>query len=166
MARQGLFDTTAVPAGLFDRCGQDQGWFDRDLLTYPAHALPPWYLNLLYIGGWDETADVFNAYVQDSGATANVASAELLAWRLGGWEEDEMFPTRFGVPDLEARIAKELGIVAQETAPQGLPLSRFAGPLVIQRTQSIREDERTKHIVDATVTVNGITYDVRFISWA
>jgi len=33
MARPGLFDTDSVPWGWFDVCGQDQGWFDRDLLT-------------------------------------------------------------------------------------------------------------------------------------
>ena len=41
MPRQGLFDTTAVPAGLFDKNGQDQGWFDRDLLYFPVGPPPP-----------------------------------------------------------------------------------------------------------------------------
>ena len=38
--RPGLFDADAVPWGWFDDCGQDQGWFDRDLLVYPL-AIPP-----------------------------------------------------------------------------------------------------------------------------
>ena len=40
--RQGIFDTAAVPWGLFDVCGQDQGWFDRDLLYIPQLVpIPP-----------------------------------------------------------------------------------------------------------------------------
>ena len=41
MARPGIFDTDGVPAGWFDECGQDQGSFDRDLLTYPTVVPPP-----------------------------------------------------------------------------------------------------------------------------
>lgn len=39
--RPGVFDTDAVSWGWFDECGEDQGWFDRDLLVYPAVVPPP-----------------------------------------------------------------------------------------------------------------------------
>lgn len=39
--RPGVFDTDAVSWGWFDVCGEDQGWFDRDLLVYPAVVPPP-----------------------------------------------------------------------------------------------------------------------------
>jgi hypothetical protein len=58
MPRQGVYDTTAVPAGLFDKCGQDQGWFDRDLLYFPTAATPappPWFSSLLNTGGGKRT---------------------------------------------------------------------------------------------------------------
>ena len=39
--RPGLFDADAVTWGWFDDCGQDQGWFDSDLLVYPEVVPPP-----------------------------------------------------------------------------------------------------------------------------
>ena len=79
MARPGLLDTTAVPWGWFDKCGENQGWFDRDLLTWPVAVgptPPPWYWTLLYQGGWDETSDKFFG-MYDTALAAGVA------WELG-----------------------------------------------------------------------------------
>jgi len=174
MARPGLFDTDGVPWGWFDVCGQDQGWFDRDLLCYPTGAPPPWFLGLLYQGGWDETADFFTAYVQDSASMANIASAELLAWHLGGWEEDEVFgKTLFGVPDpdLEARVAEELGIgfYGRQVSFKDFESKILSDQRALVRREEFRqtvetiaaesaEERRMKLLVRRTVTIAGVTY--------
>jgi hypothetical protein len=79
MARPGLFDTNAVPWGWFDVCGQDQGWFDRDLLTY---LIPTPFRRRAPGGGgyWQEVEELnpFYGYVP-----------ELSAWELS----DLPFPT-------------------------------------------------------------------------
>jgi hypothetical protein len=176
MARQGIFDTSAVPTGWFDVCGQDQGWFDRDLLFYPAtQPAPPWYASLLYQGGWDETADHFTAYVQDSAAMANLASAERLLWHLDGGEDAVFGKTLFGVPDpeLEARVAEELGMGAygRQVSFKDFEDKILSAQRALVRREEFRqtvetiaaesaEERRMQLLVRRTITVAGVTYFV------
>jgi hypothetical protein len=175
MSRQGLFDTDAVPWGWFDVCGQDQGWFDRDLLFYPLQSPQPWYASLLYTGGWDETSDEFYA------STETVVSAEQLTWHLGGWEEDQVLgKTLFGVDDreLEARVAWELGI---EPYSRQVTFKDFESKILeAQRAVEKRAEfsqtmatisaesaeERQMALIKRTITLAGVTYIVwKVIVW-
>jgi len=60
MARPGVFDTNAISAGWFDVCGQDQGWFDRDLLTYLIPAVVPTRRRIGGGGYWEDDEDHLN----------------------------------------------------------------------------------------------------------
>ncbi|MGC1581031.1 MAG: hypothetical protein WA766_06090 [Candidatus Acidiferrales bacterium] len=130
MARPGLLDTTAVPWGLFDKCGQDQGWFDRDLLTYPVVA-PPWYSTLLYIGGWEP-------------APSEREMAAGAAWELG--------LDTYGLA-VTFKAFEEKILVAQHDSMKRDEFRQMAATFHAERLEKMK-------IVKRVITVAGVSYVV------
>ena len=143
MPRQGLNDTTAVPAGLFDKCGQDQGFFDRDLLYFPTGPTPPpWYLSLLYTGGWDPTSDEF--FKGDPALVANVA------WELGadGYGREVTFRS------FEGKILAE-----QRDTEKRAEFRQMAEVYAAEHAAKMK-------IIKRAITIAGVTYIVwKIVMW-
>ena len=129
MARPGLLDTNGVPWGWFDKCAQNQGWFDRDLLTYPVTSEPPWYSSLLYVGGWEP-------------APSEVDAARGAAWELG--LDDYTLEVTF-------KAFEEKILTAQRDERKRDEFRQMAVTFHAERLEKMK-------IVRRAVTIAGVTY--------